>query len=283
MNTSNRPDDTTPDALPFTVLVPDNATAPIEMYDSTAALHIAVVERNGVKSLPDLWDGAGLYVLLDPKDSDSWGVYVGKAPTGIRTRVKQHVKHKDHWDRAVLITRDTTFGFNSAQIGWLEGRFYDLFQASASGELHNSVRPSDENLPPYDRQMLELVVLPVSRVLRLIGYDPATPDDETTANGPSHTARFYGVTVADLIDAGLIDIGTQLVSTNGAWPATAQVVAGGDIETGGKTYPTPSAASAAIKGGASNGWAFWAIETPTGKVTLATLRARHIAQRERST
>lgn len=43
-----------------------------------------------------------------------------------------------------------------------------------------------------------------------------------------------------------------------------------------RTFATPSAAGCAVRDGrATNGWAFWAIETPTGKVTLATLRTRH--------
>ena len=37
----------TTDSLPVTVLVPENAAAPIEVYDQHAAFKLAVVERDG--------------------------------------------------------------------------------------------------------------------------------------------------------------------------------------------------------------------------------------------
>ena len=226
------------DVMPLTVLIPETAAQPIEVYDQHAALRMAVVERSGA-------------------------------------RIGQHLKSKAKWTRAVLIRRDTTFGFNSAQVGWLEGRLYDLMASADDAVLDNKNRPSDETLPPYDRLMLEAVVLPVSRLLRLIGHDPATADD-TPALSANRTSRFYGITVGQLTAAGLIDGNATLVSTNGTWPASGRVLDDGQIETGGKTYPTPSAAASAVKGGAANGWDFWAVETTTGNTTLATLRARYL-------
>lgn len=88
-----------------------------------------------------------------------------------------------------------------------------------------------------------------------------------------------GITLADLVGARLLAPGTRLVSMNTVWPASAAVV-NGNIEVDGKTYPTPSAAGSAVKGGAPvNGWDFWAIEEPSGKTTLATLRARFVDAR----
>jgi hypothetical protein len=54
------------DALPLTVLIPETALEPIEVYDQSAALRMAIVERAGVPALQKGWDGAGVYVLLDP-------------------------------------------------------------------------------------------------------------------------------------------------------------------------------------------------------------------------
>ncbi len=269
----------TEDVLPFTVLVAETPAVPIEVYDQSAALRMAVVDRSAAHLISgDEWDVPGVYVLLDrPNAEGDWEVHVGKAPAGVRARLQQHVKGKDHWYRAVLIRRDTTFGFNSAQIGWLEGRLYDLFVAAANAKLHNGVRPSDETLPPYDRQMLESVVLPVARSLRVLGHDPATPDDAALV-GPKKTSRFYGITVPQLMGQGLLAAETEIVSTNGAWPASGRVLADGRIEMGGTVFETPSAAAAAVKGGAANGWDFWAVEGSTGRVTLATLRARYLEQ-----
>ncbi len=124
--------------------------------------------------------------------------------------------------------------------------------------LSNGNRPGDETLPSFERATLEACVLPVSRVLRLLGYDPATADDAfTTPIVRTRSSRFHGISMADLIGAGLLAAGTRLVSVNTVWPASAVVAVSGAIEMEGKGYPTPSAAAAAVKGtGQVNGWGF---------------------------
>ncbi|MBA3432266.1 MAG: hypothetical protein H0U16_12405 [Actinobacteria bacterium] len=275
-----------PDSLPVTVLLPETVADPIVMYDSHAALRMAVVERDFVRRLGPEWDQPGNYVLLDPVTPEGkWGTYAGKAaPGGVRSRLMTHLRSKDHWRRALLIQRDTTHGFNSAQVAWLEGRLYDLLDASENAILSNANRPSDETLPAFERATLEACVLPVSRVLRLLGHDPATGDDSGTVAAAAvrpRTSRFNGITLADIIGVAYLDTGTRLVSVNGAWPASAEVSQAGGIEMNGTEYPTPSAAASAVKSGAPvNGWDFWAVEEPSGKTTLATLRARYLDARD---
>ncbi|MFC7497069.1 MULTISPECIES: hypothetical protein [unclassified Nocardioides] len=273
------------DALPITTLLPESAADPVVLFDQHAALRFAIVERDyALRISIEEWDRPGVYVLLDPPATDgSWGCYVGKAPAGVRTRLRDHLKNKDHWRRAVLVQRDTTFGFNSAQVAWLEGRLYDLLDAAEDARLHNGNRPSDETLPPFERASLEAAIVPISRVLRLIGYDPVTADDSgtvSTTTKASRTSRFVGISVKHIIDAGFLAAGTSLVSANSVWPANGSANADGTITFDGTAYPTPSAAAAAVKGtGAVNGWDFWAIEDAAGRTTLATLRARYLDSR----
>jgi hypothetical protein len=257
------------------------------MYDAHAALCIGLVERDGASFIGEGWERPGNYILLDLPDPDGrWGCYVGKAPGGVRSRLLSHLRSKDHWRRALLIQRDTTHGFNSAQVGWLEGRLYDLLDAAEDARLHNGNRPSDETLPSFERAMLEACVLPISRTLRLIGYDPATADDTgtiTTVTRPRRTSRFYGITLKQVVAAGLLNPGTPVVSTNGAWPASGVITADGCIEVNGTTYDAPSAAAVAVKNGPANGWDFWAVNDPTGRITLATFRARYLDQQTSTT
>jgi hypothetical protein len=140
-------------ALPITTLLPETAADPVILFDQHAALRFAIVERDyTLRVSADEWNRPGVYVLLDPPAADgSWGCYVGKAPAGIRARLLDHLRHKDHWRRAVLIQRDTTFGFNSAQVAWLEGRLNDLLDAAEDARPHNGNRPSDETLPAFER------------------------------------------------------------------------------------------------------------------------------------
>ena len=262
-----------PDSLTVTVLVPENAASPIVVFDDNAALKAAIVERSAARHLTDEWDVAGLYILVDRCDSDGgWGVYVGKAPAGIRDRIKSHLRTKDTWYRALLVRRDTTHGFNSAQIGWLEGRLYDLLKASDGARLSNKVRPGDETLAPYDRQALEMVLVSIQRLMRLLGHDPSSGDDTEPPPGKG-SSHHYGVKLAQLVDAGLIEAGDVLVSTNGAWPARAKITSDARIAMDDELYETPSGAACAAKNGPANGWDFWARQTPTGSVPLSTLRA----------
>ncbi|CAN5304921.1 hypothetical protein BH09ACT11_BH09ACT11_12550 [soil metagenome] len=269
------------DLLPLTVLIPETAADPVVVFDQSAALRFAIVERASVPMLAAEWDEPGNYLLLDAQGADGrWGVYVGKAaPGGVRTRLLAHLRSKEHWSRAVIIQRDTTYGFNSAQVGWLEGRLHDLMVAAVDADLHNGNRPSDETLPPFDRAMLEACVLPVRRLLRLIGHDPAAEDDSSTAVDPRRSRqprnkKFHGVKLSSMIGAGVLVPGTRLVSTNGAWPATAVITDAG-LDWEGRQFDSPSGAAMAIKGGPANGWEFWAIETESGRLPLSTLRARY--------
>lgn len=271
------------DALPVTVLLPDSPAMPITLYDSGAALRMAVVERDGVQSLTADWDRPGVYLLLDlPEPDGTWGCYAGKAGE-LRTRLLTHVAKKEHWRRALLIQRDTTFGFNSAQVGFLEGRLYDLLDAAGDAKLHNANRPSDETLPAHERLVLEASVAPIRRVLRLIGYDPSSPDDQVVIGSTKkRSQRFFGISVQDLLSAGLLQGGEALTSTNGTWPAKGTLLADGRVDVEGTAYSSPSAAASAVKSGPANGWEFWAVQTPTGSVSLATLRARYADQKEQA-
>ncbi|MXZ29486.1 MAG: hypothetical protein F4236_04380 [Acidimicrobiia bacterium] len=268
------------DALTMTVLVPDNDAAPTVVFDDNAALKLAVVERTGAKYLNKEWDIPGLYILIDLVDADSeWGVYVGKAPAGIRARIWDHLKKKDHWYRALLVRRDTTHGFNSAQIGWLEGKLYDLLQAAQNARLSNKVRPGDETLAPYDRSALEAILVSLQRVLRLIGHDPSSGDEfgETASAGKGKkSVKYFGVSLQDLFHANLIKAGDDLESTNRAWPARAKISPEGSIVFNEKVFDSPSSAAMAVKDGPANGWDFWAIPTATGLVRLSTLREHFI-------
>lgn len=265
------------DLLPVTVLLPATVADAIVIYDSHAALRFALVERLHIGRLGPEWDQPGNYLLLDPVAADGkWGCYVGKAsPGGLRTRLMEHLRKKEDWRRAILIQRDTTHAFNSAQVAWLEGRLHDLLENAEEAVLSNKNRPKDETLPAYERAMLEACVVPVSRLLRLLGYDAATADDAPTVLAArSRTNKFLGVNLTELLAANLLTPGMTLTSTNSVWPATATVTATG-MEYEGIEYTSPSAAAHAVKDGPANGWDFWAIDTPTGKVSLATLRARY--------
>ena len=149
--------------------------------------------------------------------------------------------------------------------------------ASARGTPTNKNRPKDETLPDYDRAVLETYIVPISRVLRLLGYG-LEPEDEVPEPKSATPKQKYGVTVADLIAAGHISSGDSLVFTYPGHPASAVVQADGSIVVDTTRYETLSAAAGALRGGSTNGWQYWAITEPSGnQVPMADLRARFLA------
>lgn len=264
--------------MPLTALVPELPGQPLELFDGVSAIRIALIDRNGVNRLSDVWDEAGVYLLLDPVSLDgTWGVYVGMAAAGLKTRVRQQIKGKESWNRAMLIRRDTTHGFNSAHVGWLEGYIHQLLMASALARPSNKLIPSDESLAVYEQHALLTCATGVIRSLRLFGYEPAAAADISDAAVSTRTKRqLSSTTFADLLAAGFVVADETLTSLNGIWPATATVRVAGEIEYDGRRYTSPSAAGSAVKkGGATNGWEFWGVQRDGSLVPISVIRARH--------
>lgn len=90
-------------------------------------------------------------------------------------------------------------------------------------------------------------------------------------------AAYYGVTVLDLVDSGILREGTQLVLVRGGTDvARATVGARGEIIWDGAAYRSLSdRAFARLLGNQSlNGWTVWKAELPEGRFSLADLRER---------
>lgn len=261
--------------VPLTALVPGAPGEPIEIIDSMDALRISFVHREFLGRLADKWDTTGIYLLLDPIALDgTWGVYVGKA-ANLRIRVKQHLKEKVTWNRAVLIVSDRTERFHSAETGWLEGHVHNLLSHSHYGRPSNRVNPGDESVPMYDQPRLWNCVEGVAKALRLLGYETAEEDEIGEATKvPRSRRQMPSTTVADLLTARLLTAGEQLASLNGQWPGAAIVTADGLIEYADQLYASPSAAASAVReGGAANGWSFWGVVREGQMIPLAMLRA----------
>jgi hypothetical protein len=84
------------------------------------------------------------------------------------------------------------------------------------------------------------------------------------------------VKLSQLVNAGVVGAGSQLVSINSGWPATAMVVEDGTVTVENDSFGTPSAAATAVTGGPANCWDFWALEEEDERVPLSVLRKRFI-------
>jgi hypothetical protein len=264
-----------PEIYPFTVLVPDAPGEAIEFIDRNHALRLAFVHRDFVSRLSEQWDTSGIYLLLDPVAADgTWGVYVGKAGA-IKNRILRHTKEKDHWVRALLIVSNQREPFHTAEIGWLEGQVHSLLTNSYYAQPSNRQNPGDDTIASWDQASLWTIARGVTQALRLLGYETAEEAElAAIERRPRAKSKSSGVTLADLLTAGLLTDGERIVSLNGQWPAEAVLKVPGCITYNGVDHATPSAAASAVRdGGAANGWAFWGVVRDGQPVPLAVLRA----------
>ncbi|GGL42548.1 restriction system modified-DNA reader domain-containing protein [Planomonospora parontospora] len=271
------------DVLPLKVLVPIPEYGPSEVVVEHTALRLVVADRPLLRSLNDSWEVPGAYLLLDrPDDGGIWGAYVGKASPGkLRSRVLDHLRNKDHWYRAVLIRRDTEYGFHSAQAGWLEGRLYDLLDASPHVRLHNGNRPNDETLPRHEQTALETSIEPIVSLLHLLGHGVATSTKQKTSRRRKSSSSGR-VELIDLITEGLLSPGARIVSRTRLDLGHAEINADGTISVKDQISDSVSDAANKLCGkGSWNGWEFWYLVTDEGLVQLYTLREQ-VRQRRTS-
>jgi hypothetical protein len=266
--------------IPVNVQVPGLATAPVVADFVEHALRVAYVNRRDCKHLPDAeWAAPGVYVLLT--DDGSGQVYVGQA-VNLRQRLQQHhAKPRLDWRRAVAIKRDTSHGFNSAEIGYLEGRLSSEIAAIPGVVVVEGLKSQDNTLPPHLMLSLDALLVSMLAALRLAGVDtfkeadlPEGSANPRRRNGPTKTHTTISGTVADLLAAGLLRAGAELVLTQGGRTATASVSTSGEVVVAGVSYRSPSRAAATALGmQSSNGWTTWHVGSMAGP-TLAQLRAQ---------
>ncbi len=256
------------------VQVPGSATAPIVADFTEHALRIAYVNRRDIKGLPEAqWRTPGCYVLLC--DDGSGKIYVGKTDD-IRERLTQHnSKEKLPWRRAIAIQRDTSHGFNTAEIGYLEGRLTSEISAIPGITVVADRKDQDTTLPPHQMLSLDALLPSMLAALRLAGVDIHKDDEDAPARtGRSHRKIRIEGTVADLLAAGLLRAGAELIARRRGITAKATVTTTGDLLVNGVAHPSPSkAAQVALKLKAANGWDEWHVGGPQGPI-LSALRAK---------
>lgn len=144
------------DALPVTVLLPTEPGIPLTVLDGNAALRMAVVDRVSISELDDTSDQPGLYVP-DPVALDRrFGVYVGKAPAGLRARLVNHRRKKGDWPRGAADRPR-----HHLQLGRRAGRLAPGLARRRDALQRQPAARRD--VRPYDRAALEAAVQPVRR------------------------------------------------------------------------------------------------------------------------
>lgn len=187
------------DTISATFLIPQLTAAPLQIEFRHEALQMVVVDRDQWNTaVGGNWQSPGVYLLFGPADDDEAGrysVYVGRSSAGtIANRIGNHVKHKEGWDRALLVKRTAAAGLNSTDVGWLEGRLHEILSSSSFADVTNRNKPGDDTIADWDREALERVVTLIQSVMRVIGFrtDSMTTASFETAetSAASQTTRF---------------------------------------------------------------------------------------------
>jgi hypothetical protein len=213
------------EALTVSFHVASSSVEPMEVEVRHSGLRMVLVNRESIGLLDEGWRVLGVYFLLGAGDDpDRFSAYVGEVgKSTLVQRVKQHAATKDWWSRALLI-RSATNQFNSAEIGWLEGRLYDVLHNAVASDVKNGNRPGDESLSQNERATLERFVEPITAVLRALGAPPDTADQKPPP--PGRTPKRYSETLSDVIAAGLLKPGTVLQPQRKSLTTTATVIGG---------------------------------------------------------
>lgn len=269
---------------PVNVQIPSDAEAPIIADFVEHALRVAYFDRQHWASLPASdWDAPGVYVLMTSDGSNR--VYAGQARK-LRVRLQQHNnKEKLPWRRALAVKRDTTAGFNTAEIGYLEGRVAAELNALHQITVIEGQTSGDETLPKHMMISLDAFVKSILGALRLAGLDISrsnpqtlTEDEEPASNAKPSSKPSKPVTVSDLVSSGLLQAGHALFLSQAGKEAEGSVTADGEIIVRGVSYKSPSrAAKIVLDGQASNGWTTWKVGSQSGP-PLDTLRQQWLIQ-----
>ncbi|MCW4467270.1 GIY-YIG nuclease family protein [Glutamicibacter sp. MNS18] len=269
---------------PVNVQIPSDTEAPIIADFVEHALRVAYFDRQHWASLPASdWDEPGVYVLMTSDGSNQ--VYVGQARK-LRGRLQQHNnKEKLPWRRALAVKRDTTAGFNTAEIGYLEGRIAAELNALHQITVIEGQTSGDETLPKHMMISLDAFVKSILGALRLAGLDISrsnpqtlTEDEQPSSEPVPFNKPNKTVTVADLVSSGLLQAGQALFLSQAGKEAEGSVTADGEIIVRGVSYKSPSrAAKTVLEGQASNGWMTWKLGRQSGP-PLDSLRQQWLTQ-----
>jgi len=263
---------------PVTFLVPASSSEPVILDVAHSGLRMVLVNRESIHMLGDEWKVLGIYFLLGPSEDDPerYRAYVGEVgKASLVQRARHHAKQKAWWNRVLLVASSSVPGFDSAEIGWLEGRLYDVLNNAVSCEVMNGNRPGDNSLPSHRRDVFGRYVDPIMAALRGCGASPDTADQRPEPKGRKRMT-VHPESVLDLLEAGLLKRDTVLQPLKAGVTGSARVVADGRLEVDGQLHASLSGAAKAVTGApAESGWEFWGAPSGDGGfVALSRLRER---------
>jgi len=157
---------------------------------------------------------------------------------------------------------------NAAWLGE-KGKRTGLEEYSSIKITSDVIKMADANESVWDEELIEERTSMLIDDILAIWPVPAAHSNAARRRGMDSSS----LTVKDLLDAGLVEVGQELVpNRSGYEDRRATITASGHLVVDGKTYESPSGAGKAVLKRSINGWWFWRVGSPTG-VSLKELRS----------
>jgi len=278
--------------------IPADPHLPLSFSLDEHALRLAVVQREDLRLLnANEWNKPGIYVLIGAicQQTNTTKVYVGKSnqKKGVRGRVmNQNTKPTPaasfDWLKAAVFIRSTMEGFNSSQVGYLEGRLAAKLKKVLSLDVQAGRSDEDNTLTSAQLASMDALIPSFLAGLRLAGLQVAPEEEDAETgegsgvNSPGKKQR-YSVSIAQLVEVGLLSAGDVLVFERKGTEQTCTVTGDGFLVVHGAEYSAPSAAAVAAYPGeleAAPGWDVWRLQN--GDKAIGDLRDEFIEMQKSS-
>jgi len=232
----------------------------------------------------------GVYLLLGEDDAaigSGANCYIGEADV-VATRLRQHVKDKEFWDRVVIITSKDT-NLTKSHGRYLEARLIDLAKRAARVTVVNGTDATLSKLPEADASDMEYFISQLQIVLPVLGVNAirVRPTVVAASHDPQVSPLFRLRLPKTGVDASAQQIDGEFTMLEGsivvpAWVATGSalstqrsyekyrvrhqaLIADGSIVlengiglvTRDVVFPSPSTAGAVASGRSCNGRIEW--------------------------
>jgi hypothetical protein len=176
----------------------------------------------------------------------------------------------------VLVKRDTTNGFTSADVGYLEGRLSAELDLIPGITVVQGKVDGDATLPPHMQMSLDALLSSILAAVRLAGIDTYRDDEDERGSSAVTRTQIPG-TLADLLAEGRLHAGAELHCARAGMHGVGTVTPDGQIIVDGVGYKAPSLAAGISLGATGSagygGWELWHVGSLAGP-RLADLRAQ---------
>lgn len=273
-----------PNEIPLTVMISTERKTKgvVSVFDNVAAIKAIKVSKERLNTIPDEWKiGCGFYFLVSDIADGHFHAYVGKATqNNFYSRLSSHRREKDNWDYAFLFQRDTSNGLNSTQASYVEGEIYKLIAKTEEIDMLNSQTAGDKTLADHELFYMNQIVKSSLRILDIFGYHVGTKEE------PKKRSSYYGVSIKQLVNTGLLIPGEKIVPALEKYPADNAILGEtGIIVNTDEQSPSASANHAyqTLTGketSSVNGWDFWGVKRETVTIPLHSLREDYLRDKK---